>query len=223
MLALAGLLLAAPTAAFAQASDHLAVSQDGHTWSASLDGSVLDDAPQRWAPGDQATGDFWVRNDGPSPASLSVGLEPADDSAPASALLDDLSFHATVDSTSRDLARDQEATALAVLRPGESTKVSLAVGFDPESLNASQSEAAPIKIRVRLTDTAGAMAEAPVSGGAAAGSSGATTGSGGASTEGQLPATGSRVDAWMTWVAFAAIGVGSVLLAGASGRRRRRS
>lgn len=177
MLTLAGLLLAAPTAAFAQTSDHLAVSQDGHIWSATLGGSVLDDAPDRWAPGDRATGAFWVRNDGPTAASLSVGLEPGDDSAPASALLDDLSFHASVDSTSGELGRDQEATALAVLSPGESTKVSLAVGFDPESLNASQSETAPIKVRVRLTDTAGAVAEVETSHGTATGSHASAEGS----------------------------------------------
>ena len=159
-----------------------------------------------------------MRNDGPTAASLSVGLEPGDDSAPASALLDDLSFHASVDSTSGELGRDEEATALAGPSPGESTKVSLAVGFDPESLNASQSETAPIKVRVRLTDTAGAVAEVETSHGTATGSHASAQGS-----EGHLPSTGSRVDAWMTWVAFVAIGVGSILLTGASGRRRRRS
>jgi len=214
VLALAGLFLSAPASAVAQESDHLAVSQDGRTWSPSLTGSVLHDAPERWAPGDRATGDFWVRNDGPTPASLSVGLDRSRESA-AGALLDSLSFHASVDATSRDLAPDQEATGLAVLRPGESRKVSLTVGFDPDSPNVTQAGSTPIRLRVRLTDTAADVVSGPPSGGAGTGS--------GASTPGQLPATGSSVDAWMTWAAFAAIGVGSIFLARASGRRRRTS
>jgi hypothetical protein len=74
---LAGALVAI-AAVPAYADGYVGLSSDGRHWSSRLSGPLFSPA-SRWVPGDVGTRSFWVRDQGPSSARLTIAVTTATD------------------------------------------------------------------------------------------------------------------------------------------------
>lgn len=188
--------LAGPAAA-ADDPGPVAVSTDALHWS---DGLIepLFDPDVRWVPGDLRTAAFFVRNGGPTPATIQLQVRALDD-----ALLrtGDIRFAARADGgTWVALGQDRVTSLLRVapLPADDHSTIEIRAEFDPASSNQSQQASADLWFDVRLS-------QAAVEGdaGPAGGSSG-------------LPDTGAPAVAPLVLVGAGLLGVGVGLV-----RRRR--
>jgi LPXTG-motif cell wall-anchored protein len=185
-------------ASAARADDEVGLSLDGHQWSSSLSRPLFDPA-FRWVPGDTETRSLWVRNQGPTSASMQIGLRALE----SSALLadDDLQIDARVhNGTWLPLGTDGTTQTLVDrgLAKGARVRVDLRVAFVPTSTNDTQLRTLPLKFVIRLTQAG------PGGGPGDSGSNG--------NNGGELPDTGNSVQPWQLWLAFALLGGGLVLV-----------
>jgi len=200
----AALLLAAVVAAApARAADEVGLSPDGVVWYDALHRPLFDPSV-RWVPGDAETASFYVRNQGPSAAQLTIEVRGADG---ARLLADDVEISARAEGR-KWLAIDNGSaspwlTERAMKRGGQ-VRVDVQVRFLWQPPNDSMLERLPLDFQVRLV-------EAGPSDGAPGPDS---------SPDGLLPDPGSAVSLIVIWVAAILIGSGLALLAAA---RRRRS
>lgn len=137
-------------AARASAAGELGLSWDGRTWQPDLTGPIFH-SPQRWVPGDSASGRFYVRNQSADPASLAVEYR-----LPPSELMsaDDLQIQARID-TGDWVTLAEGTTWLPVtdttLAVGNQLPVDVRAVFEPASANRSQGESTPLSFHVILS------------------------------------------------------------------------
>lgn len=193
LLAAALVLVSVP----AHAADEVGLSRDGVTWSTSL-AQPLFDPGFRWVPGDVESERFYVRNQGPSGAEMTVEVVSAD---PDDLLEnDDLAISARAGSgdwiTLENGVPSAELTAEAIAMGGVAP-VDVRVEFVWESPNRSQTRVLPLVLRVTL------VGDAPGGDGDADGDDGGI---------GFLPDAGSLVSIALVWAAALAIGAGLALV-----------
>ena len=184
----------------ASAADEVGLSLDGQTWTDELRRPLFDPA-LRWVPGDTEQRSFWVRNQGPSRASMRIRVETKD---PGGLLRrDDIRIDARVSGGSwtplPDAGGAQPLTD-QTLAMGDRVRVDLRVAFVAESTNPSELRELPLRFVVRLTQA------------------GPGGGKDDDDNSGFLPDTGAAVERWLLWVAAGLIGSGLALLLA---RRRR--
>lgn len=196
----------AATVAPAYAADGVGLSFDGRHWSSSLSRPLFP-AAFRWVPGDVQTRSFWIKDQGPTGARVSIAVTTAD----ADRLLADrdITLRARVAGGSWVTLHNGDADERLsdeALRRGARRRVDVRVSFDPASHNHSQRSQLPLRFVVTLTDAAVHDSPAVKTGSSGGGSS-------------ILPSTGSTVTAGLLWLAAILIGSGTSLLL--LGRRRR--
>ncbi len=179
------------------AADEISVSSNGTVWVDELSGSLFD-ARDRWVPGDEETRSFWVRNDGPTGARLTVSVESTDTDRLLAA--DDIDLSARAEGRAwvelRNGVPSQALTSSALERRG-TARVDLRATFSQASTNPSQTRRLPLRFVVTLTqDTA------------------AHTKHQDARHGGVIPQTGAEVALWLAWLATGALAVGLFLVAG---------
>lgn len=191
--AAAGVVLALLHAAPAYAADEVGLSLTGRNWSGSLDADLFA-APHRWVPGDVETRRFFVRNQGPTAATMTLAVDGGD--------LDGLLAHRDVVLRARVAGQPWQELAAAADRP-LSTELLPAAGirrvevearFLASSTDRSETRRLPLHFVVTLADGAAAPS-APDRGH-------------------DLPSTGSKVDTWTLAAAAALIATGLLLVAG---------
>jgi LPXTG-motif cell wall-anchored protein len=200
--AAATLLTAALGAAPAAAGDDVGLSSDGLHWSNDLTRPLLDPS-LHWVPGDRRLASFYVRDQGPTAAHLTIAVETRD---PDRLLADnDLSLRARVAHGAwRRLDNGEDAVSLlsGPLARSATVRVDVRVRFRWSSVNASQLDRLPLDFVVRLT-------QAPSTGG-----SGPTRG------DGFLPGTGNMVESWLVLLGMALVASGAGLLVARRWRER---
>lgn len=200
----AALLLAAVVAAApARAADEVGLSADGVVWYDALHRPLFDPSV-RWVPGDAETASFYVRNQGPSAAQLTIEVRSADG---VRLLAGDVAIAARAEGR-RWLAIDNGMaspwlTERAIARGGQ-VRVDVQVRFLWHAPNDTMLDRLPLDFQVRLIEA-----------GPSDGGPGPDSG-----PDGLLPDTGSAVSLIVIWVAAILVGSGLALLAAA---RRRRS
>ncbi len=181
----------------AQAGDEIGLSLDGSSWTSELKRPLFEPR-MRWVPGDTETRSFWVRNQGPTAASVRIAVR-ADD--PDGLLArDDIVIEARMHGgTWLPLPDAGASSALTddVMAQGDRLQVDVRVAFDPASTNQSERNLLPLIFVVRLTQ-AGPGGDDGLSG--------------------NLPETGTGVEPWILWLGSALIGGGLVLLVAARQR-----
>jgi hypothetical protein len=206
----------------ARAADGIGISDDGTSWSDGLDAPLFDPA-LRWVPGDSRTETFFVRNQGPSGATMTIEARSRDEDE----LLadDDVDLRARADGGAWvELRNGVASTRLTdgAIGQGGIVRVDVNARFDPTSTNQSQSRQLALRLRVTLADArgdvdhgGGADADADVDADADADTHGPVdAGPGG--DEGNLPATGAP--ALRDWAALGAL---TLALGGLLARRGR--
>lgn len=192
------LLVASPAAA----ADEIGLSVDGVSWSSSLTQPLFDPA-FLWVPGDDETSSFYVRNQGPTGAELTVAVRSAD----SDKLLadDDISLWARVGGGSWTRL-DNGSASSALIAPGSATRVDVRVRFAPASLNQSESKSLHLSFGITL-------AEAP-SGGTTDDSDGGdqSDDSDDSDDESVLPGAGSAADPSWLWLAAGLICGGTIFV-----------
>ena len=204
--ATAMLLVASP----ATAADEIGLSIDGVSWSSHLTQPLFDPALV-WVPGDDEVSSFYVRNQGPSGANLTVVARTADsDNLVAD---DDLKLWVRAGGGSWIRVQNgavSTAPASGIASEGSVTRVDLRVRFDPASV--SQSEAKALRLNVVITLTEAVPDESD--------SDGSDRSDHSDGSDGRLPGAGSSVKPQWMWFAAGLVG-GGVVLVGASRRRER--
>ncbi len=186
----------------AQAADEIRLSNDGVTWSTSLSAPLFDPA-FRWVPGDSETASFFVRNQGPSSARMTIEARSAD----TDELLqdDDISLQArVVGGEWVSLANGVASRSLTEQSIGHGGVVQLEVNatFDPASTNQSQTKRLALSFAVTLTDALDGGADGPTP-----------------DDDGSLlPTTGTLLSQQWLWIGAILVGTGLALAA----RRRER-
>lgn len=148
----AALLLSTPSSAVAD--ERIGLSSDGENWSAQLS-EPLFDPDVRWVPGDVRTESFFVRNESPESAELSIDLlgSAVDDLVETG----DLTVMAS-GGGSDWIASDDPGTHRLVSSVGVSsadgTRVDVTVAFDADAVNASQTLGFELDLRVNLQEVA---------------------------------------------------------------------
>ena len=187
----------------AHADGNVGLSLDGHSWASELRQPLFDPA-FRWVLGDTETRSFWVRNQGPTAASMRIALRTTDPDRLVAR--EDLRIDARVwggSWTSLAGGADQALTDEAIPE-GDRVRLDLRVVFVPGATNPTEREHLPSGFVVRLTQ---------------AGLGGAD--GGGERPSGGLPNTGNEVELWLVWLGTALLGGGLVLVLAA--RRREAS
>ena len=187
--ACAALAVLAPSTA--QAADEIGFSNDGVTWSSSLPNPVFDPA-FRWVPGDSRTASFFVRNDGPSTALMTIEARSADTDELLA--VDDIDLQARVVGGSWVAIENGIASGPLTqgsIARGDVVQIQVNATFDPNSSNQSQSKRLPLSFTVTLTDAL----ESVSAGG------------------GLLPSTGAKIGFWPLTLALGASVVGGALVA----------
>lgn len=192
--AVVALAVVSAGAAPARAADEVGLSLDGRSWTTDLSRPLFDPR-MRWVPGDVETRSFWVRNQGPTAASLRVAVRTSDPGALIAE--DDIEIAARVRDgrwvplTGAGPAPDDRVLGDGPLAEGERVRVDLRARFVPWSTNRSERRTLPLVFVVRLS-------QAGPDGG-----------------DGPLPDTGSAVAPWLLWLGGALVtgGVGAVLAA----------
>ncbi len=187
--ACAALAVLAPSTA--QAADEIGFSNDGVTWSSSLPNPVFDPA-FRWVPGDSRTASFFVRNDGPSTALMTIEARSADTDELLA--VDDIDLQARVVGGPWVALENGIASGPLTqgsIARGDVVQVQVNATFDPNSSNQSQTKRLPLSFTVTLTDAL----ESVSAGG------------------GLLPSTGAKIGFWPLTLALGASVVGGALVA----------
>lgn len=143
--------LAGPAAA-ADDPGPVAVSTDALHWSNGLT-EPLFDPDVRWVPGDLRTAAFFVRNGGPTPATIQLQVRAVDD-----ALLrtGDIRFAARADGGTWAALDQDRATSLLRVEPlavADHSTIEIRAEFDPASSNRSQQASADLWFDVRLSQS----------------------------------------------------------------------
>ena len=183
----------------AHAVDEIGLSLDGRTWTSELRRPLFEPG-MRWVPGDSETRSLWVRNQGPTGASMRLAVRSAD----LDGLLerDDILISARVRGgswiplNSGGAGRTLTEGALA---QGDRLRLDVRVAFVAAATNGSEVDKLPLDFVVRLTQD-GHGSVGGVEGGSDPGGSG------------DLPATGAAVEPWLLWLAAGLIGSGLALL-----------
>ncbi|NYJ01601.1 LPXTG-motif cell wall-anchored protein [Nocardioides thalensis] len=187
----AALALAAADVPSAHADD-LALSSDGRHWRNDLR-QPLFDRGFRWVPGDSEVEKFYVRDDGPTDATMTVAVTTRD---PADLLPDDdIEIAARVSRGEWIPLRNGADLSPLVRRDverGEVARVDVRVDFLWESTNQSMTDLLPLDLVVTLAQR-------------------------GTDPGGHLPDAGSGVSRWLVLLGAALLGSGVALVAG---RRR---
>lgn len=207
LLALVATVLLHVTAA--HATDGIGISDDGVTFSAGLDRPLFDPAV-RWVPGDSRTKSFFVRNQGPSGASMTIEARSADkDELLAD---DDIDLRARADGGGWVVLRNGIASTRLTdeaIEQGGVVRVDVNAVFDPASTNQSQVKRLALDFRVQLADARGTAGEPgdDHDGGTDVGDPSTPQGASG------LPDTGATAPQWLVAVGAALALSGITLLA----------
>ena len=201
LLVAATMMLVVTSVSVARAADELGLSADGVTWSPSLN-QPLFDSSQLWVPGDSETARFYVRNQGGTPADLTIDIL----GSTTSDLFDTGDLHVTATGGGGNWVTVSERGEHRLLtRPdlsdGAAVPIDVTVVLDADSTNVSQFRSAELDFRVTLTEV--------VAGGT--GTDGGSTdddGSGGS----PLPGIGSTVSGWFLPVGALLLGLGLALV-----------
>ncbi len=133
----------------AQAADEIGLSRDGITWVDELSVPLFE-PERRWVPGDDETRSFWIRNQGPSGAEMTVEtLSPSGDRVLAA----DIALSARVDAgpwRSLGLQRRSRTLTVEPLRVGRTARVDVRATFDSASINRTQRLTLPLTLRITL-------------------------------------------------------------------------
>lgn len=203
----------------AHAADEIGLSDDGVTWSSGLDAPLFD-PDVRWVPGDSRTESFYVRNEGPSGASLTIEARSADEDD----LLadDDIDLRARADGGAWVALRNGVASTRLTEREIEQdgvVEVDVNATFDPTSTNQSQVRRLALDFRVLLADAAGTDGEsdADADGGTDADLDGPGVDAdldppAGEETTGALPGTGTTTERWILLLGAALVVGGTSLV-----------
>lgn len=152
-----GLLGAAVTAlvlvtfvpALAHAADEIEFSHDGVTWSSTLSDPLFDPA-RRWVPGDTHSASLWVRNLGPTAASVTIDVRSADPDELLSR--DDIALSARAAGGAWvDLDNGAPRRLLTAMATGGDVRIDIEARFDPDSPNRSQRASASLDFTVTLS------------------------------------------------------------------------
>ncbi len=192
---LASIVLAINTGS-AHASDEIGLSLDGRTWTSELRRPLFEPA-MRWVPGDSETRSLWVRNQGPTGASMRLAVRSTD----LDGLLerDDILISARVRGGSWVPLHDGGAGRTlteGALAQGDRLRLDVRVAFVAAATNGSEVDKLPLDFVVRLTQARPGGGEGNSDGGGS----------------GDLPATGAAVEPWLLWLAAGLIGSGLALL-----------
>ncbi|KAA1424123.1 LPXTG cell wall anchor domain-containing protein [Nocardioides antri] len=198
------LLASVVGAASARAADEVGLSSDGVVWYDALHRPLFDPA-QRWVPGDVETASFYVRNQGPSAAQLTIEVRSAD----GARLLADDDIEITARAEGREWLAVENGRASPwlterAIEQGGQVRVDVTVRFVWQAPNSTMLDRLPLDFRVRLVETGPSDGPGPDSG-----------------PDGLLPDTGSAVSLIVVWVGAILVGSGLALLAGARRRRAR--
>lgn len=145
-------------AAPAAAADELGISSDGVTFAPTFHGPLFDSAI-RWVPGDTRDATFYVRNQGGTPARMSVDLlgDHVGD------LLDsgDLTITASAggESGSTTVGEERRLITLPTVEADEIVPVTISVDFTFSSPNNTQLRSTDLIFRINLSQTAGVLGE----------------------------------------------------------------
>jgi LPXTG-motif cell wall-anchored protein len=205
-------------ASVAYAADEIGLSDDGVTWSSGLDAPLFD-PDVRWVPGDSRTESFFVRNEGPSGASLTIVARSADED---DLLSDDhIDLRARADGGAWVELRNGVASTRLNEREIEQdgvVEVDVNATFDPTSTNRSQVRRLALDLRVRLADAAGTDGEsdADADGGADADLDGSGVDAdldppAREEATGALPGTGTTTEQWILLLGAALVLAGTSL------------
>lgn len=177
--------------ASAHAADEIGLSRDGVSWASTLPGGLFDDA-FRWVPGDSETESFYVRNQGPSNAFLTIEVRSADTDELLSN--DDIALRVRVDNGPWvDLEngdRGESLTQQSIDRT-DAVQVDVNATFDPASTNQSQTKNLALSFVVTLADSRQG---------------------GGDSDNDLLPDTGAQISGWLVIAAGVMLAVGAGLV-----------
>jgi LPXTG-motif cell wall-anchored protein len=207
LLAVPMLMVAA--AAPSYADDAIGVSTDGVHWSQHLQGSLFS-PPGLWVPGDATTSTFYVRDQGPTTAGMTVQVRIG-----PSALSRRVAVSVQVAGSAwTPVQGDGRWVAFpgGTVAVGAPQQVRMRAVFARGSRNPTQSSRLPYAVRVRLVgagaggnpDGGGPGTTTP--GGPGTGSPGTTTGA-----TGGLPNTGAPPVGWLLVGAAACLGLGAGL------------
>lgn len=200
-------LMAFSAASTAHAADEIGLSNDGVTWSSSLP-KPLFDPDFRWVPGDSETASFYVRNQGPSGAMMTIEARSADSDKLMSN--DDIAMKARVDGGDWVALANGIPTASLTsrgIRRGENVRVDVNAVFISSSPNRSQTKELDINFRVHLQDWVAA------NGGTGSGGTGGNGNGNGSGVTGALPDTGAQIAAWMLGAGVILTVLGSLVVA----------
>lgn len=181
-------------AAPASAADDVGLSLEGTQWSSSLNESLFD--PNfRWIPGDDETASFYVRNQGPTRALLTIGVRSVD----ADDLLadDDIALRARVadgDWVALDNGVPSASLTERSIARGGVVRVDVNATFDPASTNQSQTKQLRLAFDVTLTDSLEGVDDSADD------------------HSGVLPGAGSNLGLWIVPIAAGALALGAWIL-----------
>jgi len=201
--ALLTLIAVAIGAAPARADGEIGLSTDGAAWTDVLSAPLFD-RPGHWVPGDVETRSFYVRNEGPSDARLTVSLLTQDPGHLVSD--DDVALSARVAASGWTSLRNGQDVAPLVrdaVGQGREVRVDVRAAFRWESPNASMVQQVPLRVVVTLRQD-GPLADGDSDDG----------------PDGTLPDTGSLVTWWVIGGAVLSVALGVVLVV--LGRRRQK-
>jgi LPXTG-motif cell wall-anchored protein len=207
----------------ARADDEIGLSADGSSWTDGLD-EPLFDPDVRWVPGDSRTETFFVRNQGPTGAAMTIEARSADrDELLAD---DEIALRARAAGGTWVPLQNGAASARltdAVIERGGVVRVDVNATFDPASSNQSQVKRLALDFRVVLADAVGTDGEgdADADGGGGGdidvdsdsdGGAGADAGSSGGEATGALPDTGASTSRWILLLGTASVVAGAIAL-----------
>ncbi len=146
----------------ATAAEEIGLSSDGTRWTPQLTVPLFE-PERRWVPGDAEVRTFRLRNQGPSPASVTIEALSADGDARLAA---DVALSVRVDGggwVSLDLGAPESDLTVLPEQSRRGVPVEVRAVFDPASTNPTQNLLLPLVLRITLSgdawDVAGEGAE----------------------------------------------------------------
>lgn len=141
------------TASSALADDRIALSRDGEVWSTQLS-EPLFDPDVRWVPGDTRTESFFVRNESPESAELSIDLlGSAVDGLVKTGDLTVMASGGGSGWTETDESGTQRLVSNVGVGSASGTRVDVTVAFDADAVNVSQTLGFELDLRVNLQES----------------------------------------------------------------------
>lgn len=197
------LLTVAIGAAPARAAGEIGLSPDGVVWYDALRRPLFD-PERRWVPGDAESASFYVRNEGPTAAQLTIEVR----SSGGTDLLAADDVEITARTAGRDWIDIENGTPSSwltgrALERGGQVRVNVRVRFLWQAPNGSMLDRLPLDFEVRLVEAGAPDADTEDDG-----------------PTGLLPDTGSAVSTLIVWVGAGLVGAGLAVIAAARRRRR---